>query len=86
MKIFKLFKEIQSIKDVLALIFTQQVELNHQISTMQTQLDRIESTLKPAEYEEFIDEYNGDIKISADTYNAMCDYLEEDEIQLMGLT
>ena len=42
MKIFKLFKEIQAIKDVLTLIFTQQIDLNHKLTSMQEQLDKIQ--------------------------------------------
>ena len=47
MKIFKLFKEIQAIKDVLALIFSQQNDLNYKLISMQSQLDKIQSILEP---------------------------------------
>jgi hypothetical protein len=81
MKIFKLFKEIQAIRDVLTLIFTQQIDLNHKLTTMQAQLD----ALQPEPYEEFEGE-SGDIRITTEVYKKMCEYLEEDEIELMGLT
>ena len=83
MKIFKLFKEIQAIRDVLTLIFTQQIDLNHKLTSMQEQLDEIQ--LEPP-YEEFEDEFQGDIKVSKDIYSEMCEYLEEDEIEFMGIT
>ena len=83
MKIFKLFKEIQAIRDVLTLIFTQQIDLNHKLTSMQEQLDSIQ--LEP-EYEEFEDEYQGDIKVAQDVYSEMCEWLEEDEIEFMGIT
>ena len=80
MKIFKLFKEIQAIRDVLTLIFTQQIDLNHKLTTMQ--LDTIQ--LEP-EYEEFEGE-SGDIRITTEVYRQMCEYLEEDDIDVMGVT
>ena len=83
MKIFKLFKEIQAIRDVLTLIFTQQIDLNHKLTTMQAQLDEIQSEPK---YEEFEDEFQGDIKVAKDVYSEMCEWLEEDEIEFMGIT
>ena len=83
MKIFKLFKEIQAIRDVLTLIFTQQIDLNHKLTSMQEQLDEIHS--EPL-YEEFEDEYCGDIKVTKDVYSEMCEWLEEDEIEFMGIT
>ena len=83
MKIFKLFKEIQAIRDVLTLIFTQQIDLNHKLTTMQAQLDEIQ--LEP-EYEEFEDEFQGDIKVAKEVYSEMCEWLEEDEIEFMGIT
>jgi len=82
MKIFKLFKEM---KDVLTLIFTQNIEITHQLASMQSQLDAIQLNAEPI-YEEFEDESRGDIKITKEIYNEMCEYLEEDEIDLMGLT
>tara|TARA_R110002096_G_scaffold120940_1_gene262039 strand:- start:28 stop:276 length:249 start_codon:yes stop_codon:yes gene_type:complete len=82
MKIFKLFKEIQAIRDVLTLIFTQQIDLNHKLTTMQAQLDEIQSE---PEYEEFEGE-SEDIKVTSEIYRQMCEYLEEDEIDVMGLT
>jgi len=82
MKIFKLFKEIQAIRDVLTLIFTQQIDLNHKLTTMQEQLDAIQ--LEP-EYEEFEGE-SEDVRITSEIYKKMCEYLEEDEIDVMGLT
>ena len=82
MKIFKLFKEIEAIRDVLTLIFTQQIDLNHKLTTMQAQLDKIQSE---PEYEEFEGEL-GDIRITSEIYRQMCEYLEEDEIDMMGLT
>jgi len=84
MKIFKLFKEIQAIKDVLTLIFTQQIDLNHKLTTMQEQLDKIQLNSEPI-YEEFEGE-SEDIRITSEVYKKMCEYLEEDEIDLMGLT
>jgi len=83
MKIFKLFKEIQAIRDVLTLIFTQQIDLNHKLTSMQEQLDEIQSE---PQYEEFEDEDYGDIKVSKDVYSEMCKWLEEDEIEFMGIT
>ena len=85
MKIFKLFKEIQAIRDVLTLIFTQQIDLNHKLTTMQAQLDEIQLNSEPL-YEEFEDEFQGDIKVSKDVYGEMCKYLEEDELEFMGIT
>ena len=84
MKIFKLFKEIQAIKDVLTLIFTQQIDLNHKLTSMQEQLDKIRLNSEPI-YEEFEGE-SGDIRITSEVYKKMCEYLEEDEIDIMGLT
>ena len=83
MKIFKLFKEIQAIRDVLTLIFTQQIDFNNRLTSMQAQLDEIQSE---PEYEEFEDEYQGDIKVAKDVYSEMCEWLEEDEIEFMGIT
>ena len=82
MKIFKLFKEIQAIREVLTLIFKQQNNINLRLITMQTQLDKIQ--LEPI-YEEFEDEH-GDIKVAKDVYSEMCEWLEEDEIEFMGIT
>ena len=83
MKIFKLFKEILAIRDVLTLIFTQQIDLNHKLTLMQAQLDEME--LEPI-YEEFESDYQDDIKVSKSIYSEMCEYLEEDEIEFMGIT
>ena len=85
MKIFKLFKEMKAMKEVLTLIFTQNIEITHQLASVQAQLDRMESNSQPI-YEEFEDEHRGDIRITKEVYNEMCEYLEEDEIELMGLT
>ena len=84
MKIFKLFKEIQAIKDVLTLIFTQQIDLNHKLTSMQAQLDKIQLNSEPI-YEEFEGE-SEDIRITSEIYKKMCEYLEEDEIDMMGVT
>ena len=84
MKIFKLFKEIQAIKDVLTLIFTQQIDLNHKLTSMQEQLDKIQLNSEPI-YEEFEGE-SEDIRITSEIYKKMCEYLEEDEIDMMGVT
>jgi hypothetical protein len=84
MKIFKLFKEIQSIKDVLALIFTQNIDLNHKLTSIQTELDQIKTLTNPI-YEEFEGE-QGDIRIPKQIYDEMCDYLDEDDIDLMGVS
>ena len=51
---------------------------------MQTQLDKIQLNSEPI-YEEFEDE-QGDIKVAKDVYSEMCEYLEEDEIEFMGIT
>ena len=83
MKIFKLFKEILAIRDVLTLIFTQQIDLNHKLTLMQAQLDGMQ--LEPI-YEEFESDYQDDIKVSKSIYSEMCEYLEEDEIEFMGIT
>jgi hypothetical protein len=83
MKIFKLFKEIQAIRDVLTLIFTQQVDFNNRLISMQAQLDEMQ--LEPL-YEEFESEYQDDIKVAKDVYSEMCEWLEEDEIEFMGIT
>ena len=85
MKIFKLFKEIQAIRDVLTLIFTQQIDLNHKLTLMQEQLDTIQLDSEPI-YEEFEDEFQGDIKVAKEVYSEMCEWLEEDEIEFMGIT
>jgi len=82
MKIFKLFKEIQAIRDVLTLIFTQQIDLNRKLTTMQAQLDEIQSE---PEYESFEGEED-EVRITSEIYKEMCKYLEEDEIEMMGLT
>ena len=83
MKIFKLFKEIQAIRDVLTLIFTQQIDFNNRLTSIQSQLDEIQSEPK---YEEFESEYQDDIKVTQDVYSEMCEWLEEDEIEFMGIT
>ena len=83
MKIFKLFKEIQAIRDVLTLIFTQQVDFNNRLISMQAQLDEMQ--LEPT-YEEFESEYQDDIKVAKSVYSEMCEWLEEDEIEFMGIT
>ena len=83
MKIFKLFKEIQAIRDVLTLIFTQQIDFNNRLISMQEQLDEMQ--LEPI-YEEFENEYQDDIKVAKDVYSEMCEWLEEDEIEFMGIT
>ena len=83
MKIFKLFKEIQAIRDVLTLIFTQQIDFNNRLTSIQSQLDEIQS--EPT-YEEFESEYQDDIKVTQDVYSEMCEWLEEDEIEFMGIT
>ena len=83
MKIFKLFKEILAIRDVLTLIFTQQIDLNHKLTLIQAQLDEME--LEPI-YEEFESDYQDDIKVAKDVYSEMCEWLEEDEIEFMGIT
>ena len=83
MKIFKLFKEIQAIRDVLTLIFTQQIDFNNRLTSIQAQLDEIQ--LEP-KYEEFESEYQDDIKVTQDIYIEMCEWLEEDEIEFMGIT
>jgi len=85
MKIFKLLKEVQSIKDVLTLIFTQQIDLKRQLSEMQEQLDSMQLDPIEPSYEEFEDEL-GDIQIPTEVYNAMCEYLEAEEMDLVGLT
>ena len=85
MKIFKLFKEVQAIREVLTLIFKQQNNINLRLISMQTQLDTIQLDSEPL-YEEFEDEYYGDIQVAKDVYSEMCEYLEEDEIEFMGIT
>ena len=85
MKIFKLFKEIQAIREVLTLIFKQQNNINLRLITMQTQLDAIQLNSEPI-YEEFEDEFQGDIKVAKEVYSEMCEWLEEDEIEFMGIT
>ena len=83
MKIFKLFKEIQAIRDVLTLIFTQQIDFNNRLTSIQSQLDEIQSE---PQYEEFESEYQEDIKVTQDIYSEMCEWLEEEEIEFMGIT
>jgi len=82
-----IFKEVRLIKDVLTLIFTQQLELKSQLSEVQEQLDSM--ILEPEEpevpYESFEDEM-GDVQIPTEIYDAMCEYLEEDDMNLVGLT
>ena len=85
MKIFKLFKEVQAIKEILTLIIKQQSDFSLRLSSMQTQLDRIQLDSEPI-YEEFEDDYQGDIKVAKDVYSEMCEWLEEDEIEFMGIT
>tara|TARA_R110000851_G_scaffold207715_2_gene360090 strand:+ start:699 stop:956 length:258 start_codon:yes stop_codon:yes gene_type:complete len=85
MKIFKLFKEVERIKDVLTLIFTQQLDLKRQLCEMQEQLDSMQLDSIEPPYEEFEDEL-GDIQIPTEVYNAMCEYLEQEEMDLVGLT
>mgnify|MGYP006908248693 FL=1 len=85
MKIFKLLKEIQAIREVLTLIFKQHLDIAHQINTMQAQLDKIDLNTEPQSIC-FEDENRGDVQISKEIYNEMCEYLEEDEINVMGLT
>ena len=84
MKIFKLFSEIQAIRNLLTLIFKQQSDLNHKLSSMQSQIDNIQSFVQP-EFEEFEGE-DGDIRISSEVYKELCKYLDEDEIDLMGIS
>lgn len=85
MKIFKLLKEVQAIKDVLTLIFTQQIDLKRQLCEMQEQLDSMQLDPIEPSYEEFEDEL-GDIQIPTEVYNAMCEYLEAEDMDLVGLT
>jgi hypothetical protein len=85
MKIFRLFKEIQAIRDVLTLIFTQQIELNHKLSSMQSQLDKIQLNTEPIEETSF-EGIEGDIKISEETYRDMCECLGQEDIDLMGIS
>ena len=85
MKIFKLFKEVQAIKEILTLIIKQQSDFSLRLSSMQTQLDRIQLDSESI-YEEFEDDYQGDIKVAKDVYSEMCKWLEEDEIEFMGIT
>ena len=85
MKIFKLLKEIQAIREVLTLIFKQNLDIVHKINTMQAQLDKIDLNTEPQSIC-FEDENRSDVQISKEIYNEMCEYLEEDEINVMGLT
>ena len=48
---------------------------------MQAQLDKMQEPI----YEEFEGE-SGDIRITTEIYKKMCEYLEEDEIDMMGVT
>ena len=85
MKIFKLLKDIPSIREVYTILFTQHSDIAHKISTMQAQLDKIDLNTEPQSIC-FEDENRGDVQISKEIYNEMCEYLEEDEINVMGLT
>ena len=85
MKIFKLFKEIQAIRDVLTLIFTQQIELTHKLSIMQDQLDKIQLNVEPI-VETSFEGMEGDIQITEEVYKSMCECLDEEDIQLMGIS
>ena len=58
--------------------------------SVKERLDSIESRLSELEdsiaiYEELEGE-EGDVRITREIYNKMCEYLDEDEIELMGLT
>ena len=58
--------------------------------SIKERLDSIESRLSELEdsiaiYEELEGE-EGDVRITREIYNKMCEYLDEDEIELMGLT
>ena len=58
--------------------------------SVKERLDSIESRLSELEdsiaiYEELEGE-EGDVRITKEIYNKMCEYLDEDEIELMGLT
>lgn len=86
MKILKFFRDIKMIKESIALMFSQQNEFSLYLLRMQQQLDKIQLTLEPNEYEKFESEYDDDIKLTRETYLAMCDYLEEEDIEFMGLT
>ena len=85
MKIFKFFGGMQKILDVLTLIFTQQIDLKRQLCEIQEQLDSMQLDPIEPSYEEFEDEL-GDIQIPTEVYNAMCEYLEAEEMDLVGLT
>ena len=74
MKIFKLFREIQAIRDVLTLIFTQQIELTHKLSIMQDQLDKIQLNVEPI-VETSFEGMENDIQITEEVYRSMCEYL-----------
>ena len=57
--------------------------------SVKERLDSIESRLSELEdsiaiYEELEGE-EGDVRITREIYNKMCEYLDEDEIELMGL-
>ena len=58
--------------------------------SVKERLDSIESRLSELEdsiaiYEELEGE-EGDVRITREIYNKMCEYLDEDEIELMGRT
>ena len=58
--------------------------------SVKERLDSIESRLSELEdsiaiYEELEGE-EGDVRITRENYNKMCEYLDEDQIELMGLT
>ena len=58
--------------------------------SIEERLDALEDKLIELEasiptYQEFEGE-EGEVRITIEVYNAMCEYLDEDEIDIMGLT
>ena len=57
--------------------------IQDKLDSMEIRLDELEASIPT--YEEFETE-DGDVRITKEVYNKMCEYLNEDEIDLMGLT
>lgn len=57
--------------------------IQEKLDSMECRIDELESSIPT--YEEFEGE-EGEVIITKEVYNKMCEYLEEDEIEIMGLT
>lgn len=57
--------------------------IEERLDALENKMLEIEASIPT--YEEFEGE-EGEVRITKEVYNAMCEYLDEDEIELMGLT